>query len=87
MATLWAQKLSCIAATPHSMYEKFPVHGFMSSIETPLHIGLQNVKADSMLLFGLMAATSLCHLQLTLAIEVSYRKNLPLFNYAAFALA
>ncbi|WP_235921263.1 VCBS repeat-containing protein [Foetidibacter luteolus] len=31
-------------------YEKFPVHGFLSSMETPLHIGLGNTKVDSMLL-------------------------------------
>ncbi len=31
-------------------YEKYPVHGFLSSIETPLTIGLGNMKIDSMFL-------------------------------------
>ncbi len=29
------------------MYEKFPVRGFLSSMETPVHIGLENTKVDS----------------------------------------
>jgi hypothetical protein len=28
-------------------YEKFPLHGFMSSAETPIHIGLNGVNIDS----------------------------------------
>ena len=31
-------------------YEKFPVKGFMSSMEIPLHIGLEKTKIDSMFL-------------------------------------
>ncbi|HNP23607.1 MAG TPA: VCBS repeat-containing protein [Panacibacter sp.] len=66
-----------------STYEKFPVHGFMSSIETPLHIGLQNVKADSMLLVWPDGSYQPLPFTTDTLIEVSYRKNLPLFNYAA----
>ena len=29
------------------LYEKSPVHGFQSSMELPLHIGLHNIKVDS----------------------------------------
>jgi hypothetical protein len=28
-------------------YEKYPVHGFQSSMEIPLHIGLDSTKVDS----------------------------------------
>jgi enediyne biosynthesis protein E4 len=31
-------------------YEKYPVRGFLSSMETPIHIGLYNTKVDSILL-------------------------------------
>ena len=31
-------------------YEKFPLHGFISSIETPVHIGLKNANVDSVIL-------------------------------------
>ena len=31
-------------------YEKYPVHGFQSSMETPIHIGLYQAKVDSILL-------------------------------------
>jgi hypothetical protein len=31
-------------------YEKYPVRGFQSSMEVPLHIGLNNVKVDSAVL-------------------------------------
>jgi enediyne biosynthesis protein E4 len=33
-----------------STYDKFPVHGFLSSMEIPLHIGLDSAKIDSMFL-------------------------------------
>jgi hypothetical protein len=31
-------------------YEKYPVRGFLSSMEIPLHVGLENTRADSMFL-------------------------------------
>ena len=31
-------------------YEKFPLHGFISSSEIPLHIGLGNANVDSVIL-------------------------------------
>jgi hypothetical protein len=31
-------------------YEKFPVHGFLSSAETPIHLGLDHTHIDSLLL-------------------------------------
>lgn len=66
-----------------STYEKFPVRGFMSSMEMPVHIGLQNVKIDSALLVWPDGTyQSLAAIKDTL-IEVAYKKNLPLFNFAA----
>ncbi len=61
-------------------YEKYPVHGFLSSMEIPLHIGLQKVRPDSILLiwpdntYQTLSRTS-NHL------VIQYKKGLPVFNY------
>jgi hypothetical protein len=61
-------------------YEKYPVRGFQSSMEVPLHIGLNNVKVDSAVLIWpdntyqqLNFKDSVQHLK--------YSKGLPSFNY------
>jgi hypothetical protein len=62
-------------------YDKYPVHGFMSSMEIPIVIGLKT-KIDSMLLIWpdntfqsitLPADSS--------SVNVAYKKNLPAFDY------
>ncbi|MEP6615368.1 MAG: VCBS repeat-containing protein [Ginsengibacter sp.] len=64
-------------------YEKFPVKGFMSSMEVPLLIGLEKSKIDSILLVWpdhsyqpvvIPADTS--------AMVIAYKKGLPVFDYA-----
>ena len=63
-------------------YEKSPVRGFLSSMEIPLHIGLGNNGADSIILVWpdntfqkLMYDTSSPNAQ------VNWKKGLPVFNY------
>ena len=43
-------KVCVFAKNDVRTYEKFPLHGFISSIETPVHIGLNNVNVDSVIL-------------------------------------
>lgn len=63
--------------------EKQPVRGFQSSMEIPLHIGLKNVKVDSVILiwpdhtFEKIAVTGN-------KIKAQYRKGLSQFDYSSF---
>lgn len=75
-------KLVMFAGNGIRVYEKFPVHGFLSSMETPLLIGLANTRIDSMFLiwpdntfqsFSLSKDTS--------ALTLVYKKGLPSFDY------
>ncbi len=63
-------------------YEKYPVRGFLSSMEIPIHIGLGNSKNDSAFLIWpdnsfekIEVDTLHQHLSYT------YKKGLPAFNY------
>jgi len=64
-------------------YEKFPVKGFLSSMEIPLSIGLKNTNVDSAFLiwpdnrFQKINPAEFKKKQLTL----NYQMGLPLFNY------
>ena len=62
--------------------EKFPVRGFMSSMEIPLHIGLGTKKIDSVIL--VWPDNTFQHLQIDSAnhnLDVVWKKGLPAFNY------
>jgi hypothetical protein len=64
-------------------YEKYPVHGFMSSEEMPVHIGLYNTAIDSLVLVW---PDNTCE-RLNLKpgqqrLTASWQTGLPLFNYA-----
>jgi hypothetical protein len=66
-------------------YEKFPVHGFMSSMETPVHIGLKHDKIDSAIL--IWPDNTYEHFSMPASgndIVLNYKKGLPKFNYANF---
>jgi len=66
-------------------YEKFPVKGFLSAMETPLLIGLANTKVDSLLL--IWPDNSYQSLSLNTSetsVNITYQKGLPLFNYSRF---
>ena len=63
-------------------YEKNPVRGFQSSMESPIHIGLDKTKVDSAFLvwpdntFQLVALTGP-----KTSLEFTYAKGLPVFDY------
>ncbi|HUZ59684.1 MAG TPA: VCBS repeat-containing protein [Hanamia sp.] len=63
-------------------YEKYPVRGFMSSMETPIHIGLDKTIIDSAFLiwpdntYQQIVLKPLDHL-----ITFDYKKGLPKFDY------
>jgi len=63
-------------------YEKYPVHGFMSSMEIPVHIGLENTKIDSAFLIWPDNSFQKIHLEgKQHRIHFSYTKGLAKFNY------
>ena len=67
-------------------YEKYPARGFMSSMETPLHIGLAGLKIDSaFLVWPDNTYQPLILGNTTKTINVKYAAGLPLFNYTFFA--
>ncbi len=75
-------KLLVFAAGEVRAYEKYPVHGFLSSMEIPLLIGLVNTKADSILL--LWPDNSYQLVKPTpgqFNVEVTYKPGLPAFKY------
>jgi hypothetical protein len=63
-------------------YEKYPVKGFLSSMEEPIHIGLNNTRIDSM--FVIWPDNSYEQINLKKndsSLTVSYSKGLPRFDY------
>jgi enediyne biosynthesis protein E4 len=63
-------------------YEKYPVHGFLSSAETPIHVGLANTKIDSA--FLVWPDNTYQPVELTPANPwpaFTYKKGLPKFDY------
>ncbi|MFM6925559.1 MAG: CRTAC1 family protein, partial [Ferruginibacter sp.] len=62
--------------------EKYPVRGFMSSMEIPLHIGTGAKKIDSVIL--VWPDNTYQHLQVDSAnrnLKLAWKKGLPLYNY------
>lgn len=63
-------------------YEKFPVHGFLSSMEIPLQVGLNQTKIDSIFLIWPDNTTQPVTLSKdTTPVTISYHPNLPPFDY------
>ncbi len=63
-------------------YEKYPVRGFLSSMEIPMHIGLADTKADSA--FLIWPDNTYQPLEIPAGkqfISIQYIKGLPSFNY------
>ena len=63
--------------------EKYPAHGFMSSMEIPLHIGIGNRRVDSVLL--VWPDNTYEHIKWDSTItqlNLEWKKDLPQFNYA-----
>jgi hypothetical protein len=75
-------KLIVYAGNGIRVYEKFPVHGFMSGMEVPLLVGLKNTKIDSMLLvWPDNTYEPVPFSRDSSSVTVAYREGLPLFNY------
>ena len=65
-------------------YEKFPVKGFMSSMEIPLLVGLNNTKIDSIFLVWPDNKFERINYDTSLSsITIAWKKGLPVFDYAA----
>ncbi|MEJ7681573.1 MAG: VCBS repeat-containing protein [Segetibacter sp.] len=63
-------------------YEKYPVRGFLSSMETPAHIGLNKTKVDSAFLIWPDNTYQPIQLQTgNSPLTINYQKNLPKFDY------
>ncbi len=62
-------------------YEKFPVRGFQSSMEVPVHIGLDSAKVDSILLVWPDNSYEQIHWKPDTLLTISYRTNLKKFDY------
>lgn len=63
-------------------YEKYPVHGFQSSMEIPLHIGMDQTKIDSAFLVWPDNTFQPVQLNSKQAqLSVHYQKGLPPFDY------
>lgn len=62
-------------------YEQQTVHGFQSSMLAPLHIGLEGIQVDSVLLIWPDNRYSRVELAAGKTQTIAYRRGLPLFNY------
>lgn len=62
-------------------YENFPVKGFLSSMQTPLHVGLEGAGVDSA--FVVWPDGTYQHIAISNNTQtISYQKGLPTFNFA-----
>jgi hypothetical protein len=65
------------------LYEKQPVHGFLSAMEIPVHIGLERIKPDSA--FLVWPDNTCQRIQFpkdSTVLHFRYNKGLPLFDYS-----
>ncbi len=63
-------------------YEKYPVHGFLSSSEAPIHIGLDNRKPDSAFLIWPDNTYQPLYIDTAKKKQtLEYQAGLPVFNY------
>ncbi|MCY7421914.1 MAG: VCBS repeat-containing protein [Chitinophagaceae bacterium] len=65
------------------VYEKFPVHGFQSSMEIPVHIGLDKAVIDSIVVIWPDNSYQKIQSNSTHKLELTYKQNLARFNYAS----
>ena len=68
-----------------STYEMQSVHGFQSSMLAPLHIGLTNIRPDSVLLVWPDNGYQKIDLEAGKQLSFTYKAGLPKFNYIGFA--
>lgn len=63
------------------VYENSPVHGYQSSMQSPMHIGLYNVKVDSAFLIWPDNSYESIQLQANSQQSFTYKAGLPQFDY------
>ena len=78
-------KIIAYAGNEIRTYEKFPVKGFMSSMEIPLLIGMSKTKMDSILLVWPDNSFEKIDFSGKTQIAVVYHKELPMFDYNKLA--
>jgi enediyne biosynthesis protein E4 len=62
-------------------YEQYPVHGFQSSMQIPIHIGLQNITVDSAILIWPNNSFEKINIERNKNTLIKYKAGLPIFNY------
>ena len=67
-------------------YENFPVRGFQSSMQVPMHIGLGNEKIDSVIIIWPDNTWQNLLYKKDTLLQLNYQKGLPLFDYNKLAL-
>lgn len=75
-------KLILFADNEIKTYENYPVHGFLSSMQLPLHIGLSNTIADSAFLIWPDNSFERVALKKDTRSTYTYKKELPQFDYS-----
>ncbi len=76
-------KLIVFAGGGIRTYEKYPVRGFLSSMEIPIHIGLEKTHVDSMFLVWPDNTFQQVHpIKDSTRLTLVYKKGLPRFDYS-----
>lgn len=66
-------------------YESYPVRGFQSSMQVPVHIGLGKTNPDSILIIWPDNSYQKLNYKTDTILNVAYQKGLPLFDYDKLA--
>lgn len=74
-------KLLVYAKNQVYSHEQFPVHGFLSSMQTPLMVGLNTIKPDSALLIWPDQSFQRIQLQAGKTQKIPYQLGLPKYNF------
>ena len=75
-------KIVMFAGGEICLYEKQPVHGFLSAMEIPMNIGLDRIKPDSVFLIWPDNTYRLINIPKDSSVlKFTYQKGLPLFDY------
>lgn len=75
-------RIILFSGTEIRAYEKFPVRGFLSSMEIPLHVGIKNTRIDSMfLIWPDNSFQKILPEDLQSRMQFDYTKGLPRFDF------
>lgn len=79
-------KLILFAGNEIRITEKWPVHGFLSSMEIPVHLGMTNTRPDSLLIVWPDNSFEKVNTTIDTTLSVTYSPGLPQFNYEHFRM-